>query len=48
VTQTCAIAGYFRDSIHPFKDPYETGGEAALLEKPRRRLNIRIRIDDLL
>jgi hypothetical protein len=48
VSQRCAIAGNNRDSFHPFREPYEKSGEAALLETPRRRPIIRIRIVDLL
>jgi len=47
VSQACRVMGLSRDTFYRYKDAVENGGKEALLEKTRRRPNLKNRVDDI-
>ena len=45
VSQACKVMGFSRDTFYRYKDAVEEGGVDALLEKSRRKPNLRNRVD---
>lgn len=45
VSQACKVMGFSRDTFYRYKEAVEEGGVEALLEKTRRKPNLRNRVD---
>ena len=45
VSQACKVMGFSRDTFYRYKEAVDEGGVEALLEKSRRKPNLRNRVD---
>src|SRR3954465_13686458 len=46
VSRACKVMGFSRDTFYRYKSAVEEGGVEALLEKSRRRPNVKNRVDE--
>lgn len=46
VSKACKVMGYSRDTFYRYKEAVETGGIDSLLDKNRRKPNIKNRVDE--
>jgi len=46
VSQACRLMGMSRDTFYRYKEAVDSGGKDALLEKTRKKPNLKNRVDD--